>query len=222
MKEILSFLSALAENNNRDWFNDNKPMYTESLESFRELCEIIISGISGFDPTLIGLDAKSSIFRIYRDVRFSKDKHPYKTHFGCWMTKGGRKSTDAGYYFHLEPGASFIAAGSYQPPGESLKLIREEILYDPESWLKLVNDPVLVKEFSRGMHEDKLVRPPAGFPADFPYLEEIKHKHFIFTKNYNDTVLMAKDFTSRAVDDFRKLHPLVAWLNNALSMKGNV
>ena len=128
MKQIFSFLSDLDRNNTRDWFNENKNRYQEALEQFRELASGMIAGISTFDPTLDGIDAKQSIFRIYKDVRFSKDKSPYKTHMGCWMTKGGRKSSDAGYYFHLEPGKSFAAAGVWMPPADQLKLIREEIL----------------------------------------------------------------------------------------------
>ena len=111
MESILTFLRSLAHNNNREWFNDNKKIYQESLEQFREFAAQLLNGIAKFDPSLGGLVPKDTIFRIYKDVRFSKDKSPYKTHFGCWMTKGGRKSTDAGYYFHLEPDNSFMAAG---------------------------------------------------------------------------------------------------------------
>ena len=104
MKIALSFLEDLSRNNNREWFQANRDRYQESLGLFRQLAANLLEGITAFDPSLGGQEAKDSIFRIYKDVRFSKDKLPYKTHFGCWMTRGGRKSTDAGYYFHLEPG----------------------------------------------------------------------------------------------------------------------
>ena len=116
MEQVLTFLRELARNNNRDWFNANKNLYQGSLDHFRGLTGELIRGIASFDPSLGNLEAKDSIFRIYKDVRFSKDKSPYKTHFGCWMTKGGRKSTDAGYYFHLEPEKTFLAAGVWMPP----------------------------------------------------------------------------------------------------------
>ena len=126
MKSIILFLEALAKNNNRDWFNTNKKVYQESLESFRNFAADMLAGIVQFDPSLGDIEAKDTIFRIYKDVRFSKDKSPYKTHFGCWMAKGGRKSTDAGYYFHFEPGNTFMAAGVWMPPKEQLDLIRQE------------------------------------------------------------------------------------------------
>jgi len=116
MKTVLNFIKELTENNNRDWFNAHKNSYQESLEIFRNFAGQLLTGISEFDPSVGNLEAKDTIFRIYKDVRFSKDKLPYKTHFGCWMAKGGRKSTDAGYYFHLEPENSFLAAGSLDAP----------------------------------------------------------------------------------------------------------
>ncbi len=221
MKQILSFLSDLNQNNNREWFNENKGRYQEALDLFRELAASMISGISSFDPTLDGLDAKQSVFRIYKDVRFSKDKSPYKTHFGCWMTKGGRKSTDAGYYFHLEPGKTFAAAGVWMPPAEQLKLIREEILNNPEAYLEIVNSLEAQKKYERGGKEDMLKKGPAGFPKDFPHMEELKYKHHIFSRNYKDTELKGKDLALLLTDDYRGLFPLVSYLNHAMSFTGN-
>ena len=120
MKAALDFIKELTENNNRDWFNAHKNRYQEALEIFRGFAGELLSGISRFDPSVGNLEPKDTIFRIYKDVRFSKDKLPYKTHFGCWMAKGGRKSNDAGYYFHLEPGKSFMAQGSGCPLQSSL------------------------------------------------------------------------------------------------------
>lgn len=221
MKQILSFLTDLNRNNNREWFNENKGRYQEALDLFRELAASMISGISSFDPALDGLDAKQSVFRIYKDVRFSKDKSPYKTHFGCWMTKGGRKSTDAGYYFHLEPGKSFAAAGVWMPPAEQLKLIREEIHYKPEAYLDIVNKLEAQKKYERGGREDMLKKGPAGFPKDFVHIDELKYKHHIFSRNYKDAELKGKDLTSLLTGDFRGLYPLVSYLNHAMSFTGN-
>lgn len=221
MKQILSFLTDLNRNNNREWFNENKGRYQEALDLFRELAASMISGISSFDPSLDGLDAKQSVFRIYKDVRFSKDKSPYKTHFGCWMTKGGRKSTDAGYYFHLEPGKSFAAAGVWMPPAEQLKLIREEILYKPEAYLDIVNELEAQKIYERGGLEDMLKKGPAGFPKDFAHIDELKYKHHIFSRNYKDAELKGKDLTSLLTEDYRGFYPLVSYLNHAMSFTGN-
>ncbi|MEN8229680.1 MAG: DUF2461 domain-containing protein [Bacteroidota bacterium] len=221
MEFILSFLRSLAQNNNREWFNDNKKVYQESLELFRGFAAELLAGIVQFDPTLGDLIPKETIFRIYKDVRFSKDKLPYKTHFGCWMTKGGRKSTDAGYYFHLEPGNSFLAAGVHMPPKEQLKLIRQEIVYNPEAYLKVINNPVISKRYERAGKEDMLKKGPAGFPKDFEHLEEIKYKHFVFSKNYKDSEIVEKGFLQNVVVDFQGLLPLVNYLNHAMSFTGN-
>ena len=221
MEFILAFLRTLAQNNNREWFNTNKPRYQESLEIFRGFAADLLAGIVQFDPTLGALEAKDTIFRIYKDVRFSKEKLPYKTHFGCWMAKGGRKSTDAGYYFHLEPENSFLAAGVYMPPKEQLKLIRQEIVYNPGAYLEVINNPLIGKGYERGGKEDMLKKGPAGFSKDFEQLEEIKYKHFLFTKNYKDSEIVKKGFSQNVVTDFQRLLPLVDYLNHAMSFTGN-
>jgi uncharacterized protein (TIGR02453 family) len=221
MEQILSFLRDLAQNNHRDWFNTHKSQYQESLDYFRGFAGKLLSGISGFDPSLGNLEPKDTIFRIYKDVRFSKDKSPYKTHFGCWMTKGGRKSTDAGYYFHLEPGKSFLAAGVWMPPKEQLKLIRQEIVFNPDAYLEVINDPLLRKRYERGGKEDMLKKGPADFPKDFTLLEEIKYKHYIYSRNYSDADILDPKVSDHAVEDFRGLYPLVSYLNHAMSFTGN-
>lgn len=221
MESILSFLRSLAQNNNRDWFNDNKKIYQDSLEMFRGFAAKLLTGMAQFDPSLGDLVAKDTIFRIYKDVRFSRDKSPYKTHFGCWMTKGGRKSSDAGYYFHLEPDQSFMAAGVYMPPKEQLNLIRQEIVFNPGAYLDIINDPVISKGYERGGKEDMLKKGPAGFSKDFKHLEEIKYKHFIFSKYYKDHEILQKGFLQKVVADYQGLFPLVSYLNHSMSFTGN-
>ena len=221
MKLALDFIKELSENNNRDWFNAHKNHYQEALEIFRGFAGELLAGISNFDPSLGNLEPRDTIFRIYKDVRFSKDKLPYKTHFGCWMAKGGRKSTDAGYYFHLEPGGSFMAAGVWMPPKEQLNLIRQEILYNPDSYLKLINTPVMKKHYERGGKEDMLKKGPVGFPKDFKHMEELKYKHHVWSSSYSDSEVQHKDFSGRVVNDYKGLHPLVSYLNHAMSFTGN-
>jgi len=221
MKTVLAFINELTENNNRDWFNANKPRYQESLEIFRGFAGELLAGISRYDPAVGNLEPKDTIFRIYKDVRFSKDKLPYKTHFGCWMAKGGRKSTDAGYYFHLEPGKSFMAAGVWMPPKEQLNLIRQEILYNPDSFLKLINTSTMKAQYERGGKEDMLKKGPAGFPKDFIHMEELKYKHYIWSRSYSDSAIQKQGFTSSVVDDYKGLFPMVSYLNLAMSFTGN-
>ncbi len=221
MDSILSFLKSLVQNNNRDWFNENKKAYQDSLDLFREFIAELLGGLVKIDPTLGDLVPKDTIFRIYKDVRFSKDKSPYKTHFGSWMAKGGRKSADAGYYFHLEPGNSFMAAGVYMPPKEQLNLIRQEIVFHPAAYLDIIRDPLISKGYERGGKEDMLKKGPVGFPKDFEHMEEIKFKHFIFSKYYKDGAIVRNGFSQTVVADYQGLLPLVNYLNNAMSFTGN-
>ncbi len=221
MDSVITFLKDLDQNNNRDWFNENKKRYQVALDRFRELAGSLIEGISQYDPSIANLEARDAIFRIYKDIRFSKDKTPYKTHFGCWMAKGGRKSTDAGYYFHLEPGKSFMAAGVWMPPKEQLNLIRQEIMFNPKAYLEVINDPRLQKDYERGGQEDMLKKGPAGFPKDFELLEEIKYKHYIFSRQYRDAEILQSGFAAKVVEDCRGLLPLVNYLNHAMSFTGN-
>ena len=221
MKKVLGFINELTENNNRDWFNDNKTRYQEALEIFRGFAGELLTGISKFDPTVGNLQPKDTIFRIYKDVRFSKDKDPYKTHFGCWMAKGGRKSTDAGYYFHMEPGKSFMAAGVWMPPKEQLKLMRQEILFNPDSFLKLINTSVMNNQYERGGKEDMLKKGPVGFPKDFIHMEELKYKHYIWSRSYSDAAIHHTGFASSVAEDYKGLYPVVSYLNHAMSFTGN-
>jgi uncharacterized protein (TIGR02453 family) len=221
MKSALDFIKELKENNNRDWFNDNKKRYLESLELFRDLAGQLLDRISKFDPSVGNLEAKDTIFRIYKDVRFSKDKSPYKTHFGCWMAKGGRKSTAAGYYFHLEPGGSFLAAGVWMPPKEQLNLIRQEIQFNPVPYMALINTPAIRENYERGGKEDMLKKGPAGFPVDFKYLDELKYKHYIWSRNYSDSSILKNNLVQRVAEDYEGLLPLVSYLNHAMSFTGN-
>jgi uncharacterized protein (TIGR02453 family) len=221
MKAALDFIKELTENNNRDWFNAHKNRYQDALEIFRSFAGELLTGISAFDPSVGNLEPKDTIFRIYKDVRFSKDKLPYKTHFGCWIAKGGRKSTDAGYYFHLEPGKSFMAAGVWMPPKDQLKLIRQEILFNPESYLKLINTPAMNEQYERGGKEDMLKKGPVGFPKDFIHMEELKYKHYIWSQSYSDAAIQRSGFPSSVAVDYKGLFPLVSYLNHAMSFTGN-
>jgi uncharacterized protein (TIGR02453 family) len=124
MDTVLTFLKDLEQNNNREWFNDNKKRYEESRDKVIFLTELMINEIGKFDSQVRGLSPKECVFRIFRDVRFSKDKRPYKTNFGSFICKGGRKSMNPGYYFHIQPGNSFIGGGIYMPPAVPLKAIR--------------------------------------------------------------------------------------------------
>lgn len=221
MENIFAFLRDLAQHNNREWFNDNKTVYLSALETFREFVAELLAGITAFDPSVAGLEPKDTIFRIYKDIRFSKDKTPYKTHFGSWMAMGGRKSTAAGYYFHLEPGGSFMAAGVHSPPKEQLQVIRQEIVFNPEGFRTVFHDHAITERFERVGENDKLKKGPVGFPADFELIDELKYKHYIFSSSYSNSEVLKSGFTGKVVKDCQKLFPVVGYLNHAMSFQGN-
>src|SRR5512136_197267 len=129
-KVILSFLEQLQENNNREWFQVNKILYEKAKAEFEEFINSLIPAIAKFDDSVRHVTAKDCIFRIFRDVRFAKDKSPYKTNFGAFMSKGGRKSHGPGYYFHLSPEECFLSGGVWMPAPDVMKKIRQEIYYN--------------------------------------------------------------------------------------------
>lgn len=212
MKTILSFLGELQENNNRDWFNANKGKYLEAKTEFDSFIDAFIYELQFIDPRVAGATAKNSVFRIYKDTRFSRDKTPYKTHMGAYMISGGRKSQLPGYYLHIQPGGSFIAGGMYKPDAINLKKIRKEISLFPEDIMAVVNDPEFVRNYSL-FSDDKLKRPPQGYSEDNELIELIKNRHFIASKNIPDKWLS----DVKLLDACRGLLPLNDFLYRAVS-----
>src|SRR6185436_17723592 len=143
----LNFLKALKKNNNKEWFDKNKDKYLAAKENVEGFVDELIKSISTFDKGLMGLRAKDCVFRIYRDVRFAKDKRPYKTNLGASISAGGKKAEVAGYYIHIEPGKSLIAGGRWMPSSDHLKKIRQEIDYNGKKIKKILNDENFKKEF---------------------------------------------------------------------------
>lgn len=203
----LQFLRNLQKNNNRDWFNDNKTFYQEAQQDVISFVEKLIEEIAAFDEEVGKLDAKKSLFRIYRDTRFSKDKSPYKTNFGAslGMGKGGQVS---GYYLHIEPGKSFLAGGVYMPESSVLKKVRQEIsAFGEEFKLILENDDF--RNYFRGLSvEDKLKKVPQGFENDDKMAEFLKLKHFVVTHPVSDEQLLADDATIEFAKIYKAMKPL--------------
>ncbi len=214
-QNIFSFLHRLSQNNNRDWFQSHKPEFLKAKENFLVITEIMIKEIGKFDPEINFLQAKDCIFRIYRDVRFSKDKSPYKTNFGAFMVPGGKKSGKAGYYMHLDPQGSFLAGGVYMPPSDQLKKIRNAIFENPEELKKIIGEASFRENFG-GISGDKLKRVPKGFPSDFPDIDLLKLKSYIAIKNYDETSVIQEDFLSEAKTVFYQMSPFIKYLNQVL------
>jgi len=210
---IFQFLDELASNNDRDWFTANKGRYQLAKEQFDNFINQLIPAIRSFDPLIDLITAKDCTFRIYRDVRFSRDKSPYKTNMGAYISRGGKGSPFAGYYVHLQPGESFLAGGVYMPEAEVLKKIREEIYYKAEDFKSIIHDRTFVKTFNEIDDPSKLSRPPKGFPVDFPDIELLKFKSYAVMHHVDDKRVLQDDYLDYAVNIFKVLYPLNNFFN---------
>lgn len=215
MQEVLNFLSELRENNNKEWFDLNRDRYEQSRKKVLFLTELVIHEISSFDPEIGSLQAKDCVFRIFRDVRFSNDKTPYKINMGSFIARGGRKGMGAGYYFHIEPGGSFVGGGSYCPPAEYLKALRTEIFDHPEEFKRLITTDSFKKTYPE-MYDDKLKTAPKGFPKDFQEIDLLKYKSYAFTSRIPDQVVANENYVGKIVEAFRELTPVNRFLNGAI------
>ncbi|MDX1283551.1 MAG: DUF2461 domain-containing protein [Draconibacterium sp.] len=218
MDKVLQFLKGLSENNNREWFKDNMKWYEESRDKMLFLTDVLINEISKFDPEISGVQPKDCVFRIFRDVRFSKDKRPYKTNFGSFICKGGRKSMNPGYYFHIEPGSSFIGGGIYMPPAEPLRSIRNYMAEHAEEYFEIINNPEFKKEFP-AMYDDQLKTAPKGFPKDHEHIGLLRYKSYIFSMNFKDSVVKSENYIDNMVQAFKMLQPVNTFINEALANK---
>ncbi len=216
-KETLKFLKELGANNNKPWFDANRSKYEAAKTNFLEFTTELIARIALFDPGVKDLEAKKTIFRINRDIRFSKDKSPYKSNMGTSINHGGKKVMTAGYYFHLEPGnKSFAAAGSYQPDPNNLSAIRQEIDYHFDEFQKIMKAPAFKKQFS-GLDEiEKLKSAPKGYEDGNPAIDILKHKHFIVSRSLSDKELLSPDFVKDLVKCFKSTDKFIQFLNRAI------
>lgn len=216
MQTVFKFLKQLEKNNNKDWFDAHKDEYLKAKEEYEKYVDGIIHGVLKFDkkidPSLTG---KQCAFRIYKDVRFSKDKTPYKINMGAAISPGGKKSSEAGYYFHAQPGNSFIAGGIWGPEPDKLQAIRQEIDYNSKGLIKIMNS-VQFKKYYKGLDEDdKLKTAPKGFEKDHPQIELIKNKHFIVSHMFNDKAILTANSQKAIVDACKAMHPFLQYLREA-------
>ena len=217
METTLHFLKKLKINNNREWFDSNKSEYLASKEIFEEFVSELIKGINKFDKKVsLDLKPKDCTFRIYKDVRFSKDKTPYKNNMSASINPGGKKSNIPGYYFHLEPDACFLAGGVYMPMPDVLKAIRQEIDYNPLPLINILKSASFKKEFNGLDEEDKLKNPPKGFNKDHAHSEILKNKHFIVSRKFENKVILKKEGLSKTLDSFKAMYPFLDYLRKAI------
>jgi uncharacterized protein (TIGR02453 family) len=217
MENILRFLSDLKVNNTREWFNANKKWYEQAKTQHAEFLDKVITGIAAFDSDIQQLTPADCTFRIYRDVRFSKNKAPYKVNMGAVIRRGGRKRDYAAYYLHLEPGASFVGGGRWMPSPEMLRSIRYEIYNFQQDFEAVISHPGFEKSFG-ALNEDKLKRPPKDFPADAPMIEHLKYKSFTAGKSFTDEQVKNDWFHLEVIDTFKAIQPLLRFLNRPMDI----
>ena len=213
----VTFLEKLAKNNNKTWFDKHRDDYQAAKEDYEAFVTEILAGLSATEPVFKEQQAKDCVFRIFRDVRFSKDKTPYKAHFGAFFSKGGRKYPGAGYYFHLEPGGkSFAGGGLWIPEAPLLKAVRQEIDYNFDEFKGIVGAPKFKKMFKK-IEGEQLKTLPQGYTPDNPAIEYLKMKSFTVSCNVSDADVTGKGVVKKAMDVFTTMRPFIDFLNRSLS-----
>lgn len=221
MKDILSFLRDLSCNNNKEWFNANKQRYQEIQKKWYAFCEELIVAVGEFDDEIASLTIKDCTYRIYRDTRFSKDKTPYKTHFGVFLAPGGKRSMHAGYYFHVGtggedsyPAGHMLASGNYCYDSKAVKILREDISYGWEEFKNGVLDKA-DKSFRVDM-DDALKRVPKEYSADAPYADYMRLKNYCLVMNVDDEFITSPNLAKRVANLFRTTKPFNDYVNRAV------
>ncbi len=217
----LDFLSELSLHNDRDWFNTHKDWYTESYNQFVRFTEAYLAGLTGIDPTLAGLQPKDCIWRIYRDVRFSADKRPYKEWFGVFpAAHGGKKSMHGGYYVHIQPGHCIFAAGIWCPSPELLKTLRKEIEANYDEIEDIMAAPEYKRYFTDFDTDDMLKKVPQGFDPAFVHADWLKRKSFTFSTPLTDKQVCSPGFLEHVLDIASAAKPLNDFLNYTFEQYG--
>jgi uncharacterized protein (TIGR02453 family) len=217
LKPLFTFLTALSKHNDRPWFQERKATYDQLRKQFEEDAEFWFQELKKLDPTIAGPEGRKSIFRIYRDVRFSNNKDPYKTHFSAYFTASGKDIETPGYYVQIGPnGNTLIGGGLYQPDKDQLAAIRQEIDYNADQLKTLLAAPDFQRYFG-GLGGERLKKSPAAYSVDHPEIELLKHKSFIASHTMTDAeVLSHDDFRAHVVDVFRAMVPFSHFLGGAL------
>jgi len=218
MKSILAFLNQIKENNSKEWLDAHRAEYQAATQAFNLLVEQLIAGISEFDSSIKGITVKDCTYRFNRDIRFSPNKMPYKTHFGAFICPKGKNSGFSGYYFHIEPtgsgylNGSMLCTGLYSPQPAVLKSIREEIYLNGDTFEQVVRE---AKSF---VLEDSqaLKKVPRGYPADYKYAEYLKIKNPSVYKRVDDAFLLSDNFMENTLAAFRETVSFNIWLNKAV------
>ncbi|RKS21945.1 uncharacterized protein (TIGR02453 family) [Flavobacterium endophyticum] len=212
------YLKMLKENNDRDWFNENKDRYLKEYDSLEHFADALLQELRSHD-VIETASGKKSLHRIYRDTRFSKDKTPYKTNWS-----GGYKRATAlrrgGYYFHIEPGNSFIAGGFWAPNTEDIKRIREDISSDPDTLRKIIESKTFKATFG-SLQGEQLKTTPKGFDAADSAIDLLRYKQFLLVKRFTDDEVLSPSFLKEADQTFKNMRPFFDYMSEVLTTDAN-
>ncbi|MFW5974922.1 MAG: DUF2461 domain-containing protein [Bacteroidota bacterium] len=220
LEKNLDFLSKLCKNNNREWFEEHRDEYEASQEELLAFADDMIQQIQAFDPAIGEQTPKNTIFRIYRDIRFSNDKTPYKKARGVFIKRGGKKSPYASYYIHIEPGASFAGGGIYHPRKAALDAVRNKIYFEYETFFNIVNHPRFKKRFGSVSTDEKLKRMPKGYDEGHPAEYYLKFKSFIIGAPVPDHEMKGSRLAATLAELLRPAQPFIHFINEAVEEAG--
>ena len=230
-QKILHFLTDVAVNNNRPWFQEHKPEYEESKAEFESGVSELIAELSKFDVSIANLTPKDCCYRFYRDIRFSKDKSPYKRHFGAYISAHGKKGLHGGYYLHMQPGHSMVAVGCYWLPTNILTSMRNEIMGNIYEWRRCVEDKKFIKLFGKpnetewsdelptsdyGFGISCLKTAPKDFPKDYEFLNYLKMKDYCAWRCIDDDFFTKTDWAKNAAKIFKVAKPMMDFVNSVV------
>lgn len=217
-EDSINFLKKLSKNNNREWFNEHKDMYQKTHNNIIAFADTLLSEMNKHDQ-IETESGKKALFRIYKDVRFSKEKIPYNTHWSGGF-KRATKKLRGGYYFRVEPGNSFIAGGFWGPEPDDLKRIRQDIDLNYKEWKKMMANKTLVNTFG-GIIGEQLGSAPRGYAKDHPAIDLLRYKQFILKREFTDKEVLSPDFLSRVNDTYKKMRPFLDYMSDVLTTDGN-
>ena len=213
-KKSLDFLKDLANNNDRNWFNDNKSRFQEAQNEFKLFMEEVREGLGQKDSI-----EEMKVYRIYRDVRFSKNKAPYKSYLSASMSRAG-KHRRGGYYFSFEPGNHFVGGGFWAPEPQDLKYIRDGILREEETYRSLIQSEHITQYFN-GVEGDALKTAPKGYDKDHPAIELIRNKQYLLSRTFEDKAVLSAGFKDELVEAFSRMIPYFDFMSEVLVFDEN-
>jgi uncharacterized protein (TIGR02453 family) len=217
-KDSFDFLKDLAKNNNRDWFNTHKDRYLEAQGNIAAFADALIAEMNRHDH-LETVSGKKCMFRIYKDVRFSKEKVPYNKHWSGSLKRATKKRR-GGYYFRIEPGNSRVVGGFFGPDPGDMKRIRQDIDANYDDWNKLLSHPTLIKTFGQ-LAGEQLGSAPRGYAKDHPAIGLLRHKQFLLRHTFTDEEVLSPDFLYKANDTFKKMRPFFDYMSEVLTTDAN-